>query len=71
MSTPPTTPPPIYRFADLTLDAGQRRVLRHGEAIELNALTFDLLRQLVESAPNVVSPEVLGEKVWGRHFVSP
>ncbi len=41
------------------------------EAIELSALNFDLLRQLVESAPNVVSSELLAEKVWGRHFVSP
>jgi TolB-like protein/DNA-binding winged helix-turn-helix (wHTH) protein len=70
MSTSPTTPASVYRFADLTLDAGQRRVLRQGQAIELSALNFDLLRQLVESAPNVVSSEVLAEKVWGRHFVS-
>jgi TolB-like protein/DNA-binding winged helix-turn-helix (wHTH) protein len=72
MSTPASTPaPPVYRFADLTLDAGQRRVLRRGQTIELSALNFDLLRQLVESAPNVVSSDVLAEKVWGRHFVSP
>jgi TolB-like protein/DNA-binding winged helix-turn-helix (wHTH) protein len=71
MSTPASTPAPVYRFADLTLDAGQRRVLREGRAIELSALNFDLLRQLVESAPNVVSSELLAEKVWGRHFVSP
>src|SRR5688572_12223511 len=71
MSEHASTPAPVYRFADLTLDAGQRRVLREGRAIELSALNFDLLRELVESAPNVVSPEVLAEKVWGRHFVSP
>ena len=71
MSKHTSTPARVYRFADLTLDAGQRRVLRQGQAIELSALNFDLLRQLVESAPNVVSSELLAEKVWGRHFVSP
>jgi TolB-like protein/DNA-binding winged helix-turn-helix (wHTH) protein len=60
-----------YRFADLALDVGRRRVTRHGQSIELKALDFDLLRFLVESAPNVVNADVLAEKVWGRHFVSP
>ncbi len=71
MSTPASNAPPVYRFADLTLDTGQRRVLRQGRTIDVSALNFDLLRQLVESAPNVVTAEVLAEKVWGRHFVSP
>jgi TolB-like protein/DNA-binding winged helix-turn-helix (wHTH) protein len=71
MTTPASSPAPVYRFADLTLDAGQRRVLRQGQTIELSALNFDLLRLLVESAPNVVSTGALAEKVWGRHFVSP
>ena len=60
-----------YRFADLTLDAARRRVTREGRTIELKALDFDLLRFLVEQAPNVVNADVLAEKVWGRHFVSP
>jgi TolB-like protein/DNA-binding winged helix-turn-helix (wHTH) protein len=62
---------PEYRFADLTLDIARRRLTRAGQPIELKALDFDLLRFLVESAPNVVNTEVLAEKVWGRHFVSP
>ena len=60
-----------YRFADLTLDVARRSVMRHGQPIELKALDFDLLRFLVEQAPNVVNADVLAEKVWGRHFVSP
>jgi TolB-like protein len=46
-------------------------VTREGQGVELKALDFDLLRFLVESAPNVVNADVLAEKVWGRHFVSP
>jgi DNA-binding winged helix-turn-helix (wHTH) protein len=70
--TPPTDGPPSnYRFADLTLDVARRCVMRHGQSIELKTLDFDLLRFLVEQAPNVVNPNVLAERVWGRHFVSP
>ena len=65
------TMPSLYRFADLSLDVARRRVTRQGPTIELKALDFDLLRFLVESAPNVVNADVLAEKVWGRHFVSP
>src|SRR5688572_9021830 len=60
-----------YRFADLTLDVARRCVTRQGQTIELKALDFDLLRFLVEQAPDVVNADVLAEKVWGRHFVSP
>jgi len=63
--------PTSYRFADLTLDVARRSVARGGQLIELKALDFDLLRFLVEQAPNVVNADVLAEKVWGRHFVSP
>src|SRR5262245_3795113 len=63
--------PSTYRFADLTLDVARRCVLRQGQPIELKALDFDLLRFLVECAPNVVNADALAEKVWGRHFVSP
>src|SRR5262245_13535945 len=54
--TPPRKPF-AYRFADLTLRVGQHRVKRNGKAIELGRLTFALLVALVESAPNVLSPD--------------
>ena len=71
MTTPTEASPQLYRFADLTLDVGRRRVTRQGQLIELKSLDFDLLRFLVESAPDVVNADVLAEKVWGRHYVSP
>lgn len=69
--TPPEDVPSNYRFVDLTLNVAGRCVTRQGHPIELKALDFDLLRFLVEQAPNVVNADVLAEKVWGRHFVSP
>lgn len=71
MSTPADRSRPRYLFADLTLDVAARRVTREGRSLELSALNFDLLRVLVEAAPNVVTYDDLAEKVWGRHFVSP
>jgi TolB-like protein/DNA-binding winged helix-turn-helix (wHTH) protein/Tfp pilus assembly protein PilF len=71
MTKPADIPPSSYRFADLALDVARRSVTRRGQPIELKSLDFDLLRFLVESAPNVVNPDAVAEKVWGRHFVSP
>jgi TolB-like protein/DNA-binding winged helix-turn-helix (wHTH) protein/Flp pilus assembly protein TadD len=71
MTTPLTVQQPRYQFGDLTLDVAQRRVTQRGRSIDLVGLNFDLLKFLVESAPNVVSNDDLAEKVWGRHFVSP
>ncbi len=62
---------PRYQFGDLTLDLGQRRVKRGEESLELGKLTFDFLRVLVESSPNVVTYDELAEKVWGGRPVSP
>jgi Tol biopolymer transport system component/DNA-binding winged helix-turn-helix (wHTH) protein len=69
---PGTTAARRYRFDDLSLDTGQRRVRRGGDVIPLTALSFDLLRVLVEDAPNVVDHEQLASRAWGaRRIVSP
>lgn len=61
-----------YRFADLTLDTGQRRLWRDAEEIRLSKLSFDFLRALVEAAPNLLSPDALIETVWGsRRVITP
>jgi DNA-binding winged helix-turn-helix (wHTH) protein len=60
-----------WRFADLTLDVGQRRLVRDGVDISLGKLTFDLLLALVRSAPNVVTHDTLVEQVWGGRMTSP
>lgn len=62
---------PRYEFADLTIDVGQRRVTRGVDTLELGKLTFDFLRVLVESSPNVVTHDELAAKVWGGRSVSP
>jgi len=72
MTSPNRASPQQYHFEDLTLDVGRRRVWRGSDALPLTNLTFELLRVLVEAAPNVVSHDELAEKVWGpRRVVTP
>jgi Tol biopolymer transport system component/DNA-binding winged helix-turn-helix (wHTH) protein len=64
--------PRRYHFDDLTLDSGQCRVWRAGRVVPLSKLTFDLLRILVERAPNVVSHDECASRAWGpRRIVTP
>src|SRR5687767_4417721 len=60
-----------YRFGDLTLDSGQRRVARDGRPLHLGKLTYELLVTLVEAAPNVVTHDHLAERVWGGRIATP
>jgi DNA-binding winged helix-turn-helix (wHTH) protein/Tol biopolymer transport system component len=60
-----------YRFSDLTLDTGPRRLERGGDPIELGKLTYALLVALVEASPNVVSHDELVQRVWGGRMTSP
>ena len=63
--------PARYRFGGLVLDTGRRRLTDAGRSIPLGRLTFDLLRALVEAAPNAVSHDRLAQEVWGSRPVSP
>lgn len=63
--------PRLFRFADLTLDPGQRSLSRGGEAIDLPRRSFDLLVALVEAAPDALSTDDLMDRVWNGAVVSP
>lgn len=60
-----------YRIGDLVLDTGTRQVSRGDESLKLGALTFDLLRVLAESAPDLVSHDQLVERVWQGRLTTP
>jgi DNA-binding response OmpR family regulator len=51
---------------DVELDAGTRRVVRAGEVIELTALEFNLLEELLLNAGRMVPRTELARKVLGR-----
>jgi two-component system, OmpR family, response regulator MprA len=52
-------------YADLTLDATARRVTRDGQPIELTRIEFALLELLLRNAEQVLSYDVIRERVWG------
>src|SRR5690348_4270730 len=54
------------KVGDVELDPGTRRVQRAGEKVELTAVEFNLLEQLLRSAGRVVERENLAQEVLGR-----
>jgi TolB-like protein/DNA-binding winged helix-turn-helix (wHTH) protein/tetratricopeptide (TPR) repeat protein len=61
----------VWRVGDLVIDEGRQRVTRGDQVIELPKLSFDLLLELVRSAPNVVSTDELLTRVWPGVVVNP
>jgi len=60
--------PPILRFSDLTLDTGSHTVRRGGREIPLTSLEFKLLQEFLIHPRQVLSKEVLLDRVWGYDF---
>ena len=58
-----------YVFGELTVDVGERRVTRHGEALALPPKAQDLLVCLVRRAGHLVSKRDLLDSVWPDAFV--
>ena len=56
-------------FAEFDLDASRRRLSRNGEALAINAKTFDLLTFLIENNGRVVSKDEILDAVWPDQFV--
>lgn len=68
----PTSSEPLrFRFADLVLDVGRRRLQRGATTLPLGKLTYRLLVTLVRAAPNVVTHEELIQHVWGGRSTTP
>ena len=57
-------PKHIYEFGPFRLDAGERLLLRHGQAIPLQPKTFDLLLALVQNPGHLLEKEELLKAVW-------
>ena len=55
----------VLGYADLTLDATARTVTRAGQVIELTRIEFGLLELLLRNAEQVLSYDVILERVWG------
>lgn len=60
-----------YRVGDLIVDPGRGRVTRGDQEIPLPKLSYDLLLVLTRAAPNLLSIDVLMNKVWPGLVVTP
>lgn len=61
-------PPPLLRFANLTLDTAGHQVRRGGREVSLTSVEFKLLEELLRHPRQVLSKEVLLDRVWGFDF---
>jgi two-component system response regulator MprA len=55
----------VLGYADLTLDVTARRLTRGDRVIELTRTEFGLLELLLRNAEQVISYDVIRERVWG------
>lgn len=60
--------PPVLRFADLALDTGRHVVSRGQRDIMLTSTEFNLLQAFLLHPRQVLSKDVLLERVWGYDF---
>lgn len=60
-------PSELY-FADVTLSLSRHEVRRGGRAIALTSLEFKLLHEFMEHPRQVLSKELLLDRVWGYDF---
>ena len=60
----------VLTLGDLTLSPGSRLVARAGEPIELTRTEFNLLELLVRNAGQVLTRELILDRIWGYDFTT-
>ncbi len=60
--------PDVYRYEDLELNPRSRQVFRSGKPIDLTAKEFDLLELFMRHAGQVLTREMIFDRVWGYDF---
>ena len=58
----------VIQFADIKLEPQTFKVYVQDEEIELTLKEFNILKYMINSYPNVVSREMLMDKVWGYEY---
>ena len=67
-ATPPAGEDEVLRVADLSLDPATRVVKRGDRLIELTRTEFNLLELLLRNAGQVLTRELIFDRVWGYDF---
>ena len=63
-----TTEETIFRFADLALNVNTREVARGSRKVDLTTKEFDLLHFFMRHPRQVMTREILYDRVWGYDF---
>lgn len=58
------SPPASIEVGDLIVDMARHTAVRDGKQLHLTRQEFQLLQQLIEQAPSIVSREALTERIW-------
>lgn len=58
----------IFHFSDLSLNTASREVKRDSQIIELTAQEFDLLELFLRHPRQVLSRDIIYQRVWGYDF---
>lgn len=58
----------VYHFRDLTLDKGNRTLIRSDQEISLPPLEFDVLAVLMKNKNRTVSRERILNEIWGQDY---
>jgi two-component system alkaline phosphatase synthesis response regulator PhoP len=58
----------VLAFRHIRIDTGARQVTVDGQAVELTAIEFDLLKTLAENRGRVLTREQLLDMVWGGTY---
>lgn len=56
--------PKVFTFEDLSLNVSEHIVTREGAEFKLNPTLFLILKTLMQEAPNIVSREMMIQKIW-------
>ena len=59
------SPRTLIEVEDLIVDVARHTVARDGKQLHLTRQEFQLLQNLVEQAPSIVSRKALTERIWG------
>ena len=63
-----TSPPPVVRVRDLSIDLGRRLVAVAGRKVALTPTEFDILAILARNVDCVVTQRMILERVWGAEW---
>jgi len=58
----------VLKFADLTLDPAARETRRGDRRLDLTAKEFDLLEMLIRHPRQVLTREMIYDRIWGYDF---